>query len=321
MDRLYAMQVFVEIARRGSLTAAAAALEKSPPTVVRVLAGLEDALAVRLMHRTTRRLSLTDEGRMYLELCRRVLGELEEGERALTDRQLVPAGTVSVTAPLRFGELHVAPLVTAFVSLHHKVDARLMLLDRSIDLLEEGIDVAVRIGRLRDSSLIARPVGEVREVVVASPALLKKVGVPKHPTALSTAPCVRFIGISSEDSWSFGAGPRAIQVPIAARLVCNHAAAMVEACVAGLGFGRVLSYQAMPDLLAGRLQVVLADFEPAPLPVTVLTPPNRAPSARVRALVDWLVTGLKRVLTVPAPPRASAPSKVRPRRPARDGRR
>jgi len=292
MNRLFAIQVFVEITRRGSLTAAARALERSPPTIVRVLAGLEEELGVKLLHRTTRRLALTDEGRLYLELCRRVLGELEEGERALAERQVVPAGLVSVTAPARFGEMHVAPLVTNFLARHPKVEARLLLLDRPIDLLEEGVDVAVRIGRARDSSLIARPVGEVRTVVVASPALLSRVGTPKHPTALAEAPCVHFAGMSSELAWTFGSPPRAFEVPIKARLVCNQASAMVEACAAGLGFGRVLSYQATPDVLAGRLRVVLADFEPPPLPVQVLYPPNRAPSARVRALVDALSTGL-----------------------------
>lgn len=303
MNRLFAIQVFIEITRRGSLTAAAKALDRSPPTIVRVLAGLEHDLGVKLMHRTTRRLALTDEGRTYLELCRRVLGELEEGERALTDRQVVPEGLVSVTAPVRFGEMHVAPLVTAFVTQHPKVDARLLLLDRPIDLLEEGVDVAVRIGRRRDSSLIAKQVGEVRTVVVASPALLRRVGAPKHPAALSHVPCVHFPNHASELAWSFGSAPRALEVPITARLICNQASAMVEACAAGLGFGQALSYQVMPDVLAGRLRIVLAEFEPPPLPVNVLYPPNRAPSARVRALVDALATGLKSVLQPSQTPR------------------
>jgi DNA-binding transcriptional LysR family regulator len=298
MNRLVEMQVFVEIARR--LTAAGAALGKSPPTVVRILATLERELAVKLMHRTTRRLALTDEGRMYLEHCRRVLAELEEGERALTNRQTAPAGTVSITAPVRFGEMHVAPLVTAFLAAHERVEARLLLLDRPIDLLEEGVDVAVRIGRPRDSSLIARPVGEIREVVVASPALLARAGTPSHPSELSNVACVRFVGIASDPTWSFGTGRRALQVPVTARLVCNQAAVAVQACAVGLGFGRFLSYQVMPDVLAGRLRIVLAEFEPAPLPVTVLSPPNRAPSARVRALLEWLAPGLKAVLAPPS---------------------
>jgi DNA-binding transcriptional LysR family regulator len=314
MDRLFAMQAFAEIARRGSLTAAANALDRSPPTVVRILATLERELRVKLIHRTTRRLSITDEGRLYLELCRRVLGELEEGERALSDRQTVPAGPVSVTAPVRFGEMHVAPLLTRFLAAHQQVEARLLLLDRPIDLLEEGIDVAVRIGSPRDSSLIARPVGEVREVVVASPGFLERVGTPRHPTALATAPCVRFLGIASEGTnWFFAGGPRAIEVPVAARLSCNQAAAMVQACVAGLGFGRCLSYQVMPEVRAGRLRIVLAQFELPPRPVTVLYPPNRAPSARVRALVDWLANGLKKALLEPHPPSLAERTAPRPR--------
>jgi DNA-binding transcriptional LysR family regulator len=314
MDRLFAMQVFTEIAERGSLTAAANALEKSPPTVVRILAALEEELGVKLLHRTTRRLSLSDEGRLYLALCRRILGELEEGERALTDRQTVLAGPVSITAPVRFGEKHVAPLVTTFLAAQPRVDARLSLLDRPIDLFEEGVDVAVRIGHPRDSTLLGRAVGTVREVVVASPALLARVGVPRHPSALATAACVRTLGGGHEASWSFGKGKRATEVPIEARLVCNLAGATVEACVAGLGFGRFLSYQVQPEVLAGRLRVVLADFEPPPVPVTVLSLPNRAPSARVRALVDWLVTGLEAAL---APPVRSARARPRSRAPAR----
>ncbi|MDX2012716.1 MAG: LysR family transcriptional regulator [Myxococcaceae bacterium] len=315
MDRLFAMQAFAEIARRGSLTAAADALDRSPPTVVRLLAGLERELKVKLVHRTTRRLSLTDEGRVYLDVCRRVLAELEEGERALTDRQAVPVGTVSVTAPVRFGEMHVAPLVIRVLATHAQVEARLLLLDRPIDLLEEGVDVAVRIGRPRDSSLIGRHVGQVREVIVASPALLAKQGTPKHPSALAQAPCVRFLGLASAPTWTFGSGPRATQVPVTARLVCNHAATMVEACVAGLGFGRALSYQVMPELRAGRLRVVLAEFEPDPLPVTILSPPNRAPAAGVRALVAWLSEGLTRALKMP--PSASSAERRPSQRSAR----
>jgi DNA-binding transcriptional LysR family regulator len=163
--------------------------------------------------------------------------------------------------------------------------------------------VAVRIGQPRDSSLIARPVGEVRHVVVASPALLERAGVPAHPSELAQAPCVHFLGLASVPHWTFQVGGRNIEVPVAARLECNQAQAAVQACVGGLGLGRFLGYQVMPEVRAGKLRIVLEAFEPPPLPVTVLYPPNRAPSARVRTLVDWLVSGLKTALATPAPTR------------------
>jgi DNA-binding transcriptional LysR family regulator len=281
------MGVFVEIARRGSLTAAAKSLGKSLPAVVRILATLEETLKVRLFNRTTRRIALTEEGRFYLEHCRRILAAVEDAELSLGRRQAEPAGTITLTAPVRFGELHIAPIAVMYLAQHPKVDVKLFLLDRIVDLLEEGIDVAVRIAHLKDSTLIARRVGEVREVVCASPALLRRVGRPELPRDLASLPCVRFLGLSTNPTWSFGDGS---EVALSPRLSCNHAGASLEACVAGLSFGRFLSYQVMPAVRAGALEIVLADFEPRPTPVHLVTPPNRLPSARVRSFVDWLAT-------------------------------
>jgi DNA-binding transcriptional LysR family regulator len=311
MDRLQAMTVFVEIARCGSLTAAAAAVGKSLPTVVRVLAGLEEALHTRLFDRTTRRIALTEEGRVYLEHCRRILAEIDEAERALGQQRSEPVGSITITAPVRFGEMHVAPLVTGFLAAHAKVEARLLLLDRVVDLLEEGIDVAVRIAQPRDSTLVARTVGEIRHVVCASPELLRRLGRPARPADLASLPCVRFLGISAGSVWSFGEGEDAEDVPVNARLQCNHAGASLDACVAGLAFGRFLSYQVTPAVRRGEIEIVLREFEPVPVPVAVVYPPNRMQSARVRVFVDWLARGLRDALD--AEGRASTGSR-RPQR-------
>ena len=246
MDKLQAMSVFVEIAERGSLTAAAAFLGKSLPTVVRTLARLEDRLNVRLFNRTTRRVALTEEGRLYLERCRKILADIDEAELILGRHQAEPTGVITLTAPVRFGEMHVAPAVLRFLERYPKIEVRLLLLDRVVDLLEEGIDVAVRIAQLGDSTLVAKRVGQIRQVVCASPGLLEEVGEPLEPAALPRLPCVRFTGLSSGTIWYLRKGSRRVSVSVHGRLDCNQVSAAVDACVAGLGFGRFLCYQVMP---------------------------------------------------------------------------
>jgi DNA-binding transcriptional LysR family regulator len=287
MDKLQSMSVFVQIAERGSLTAAADALGKSLPSVVRILATLEESLQVRLFNRTTRRIALTEEGRFYLERCRKILADIEETDMALGEHQIEPSGTVSLTAPVRFGEMHVAPAVTRFLQRHRRMRANLLLLDRVVNLLEEGMDAAVRIAELSDSSLIARPIGEIRRVVCASPTLLSETGRPQRPEALSALPCLLFTGISTGSAWHFQDGDKRLSVPVSGRLLCNQVGAAIDACIAGLGFGLFLHYQAMPSLERGTLEIVLSEFEPPPLPVSVVYPHTRLMSARVRTFVDW----------------------------------
>ncbi|MCB9535631.1 MAG: LysR family transcriptional regulator [Myxococcales bacterium] len=294
MDKLASMQVFVEIVERGSLTAAAAAVGKSPPSIVRILASLEEALQVRLLNRTTRRIALTEEGRLYLEQCKRILADVEEAERALTQRQAEPSGTVTVTAPVRFGEMHVAPAVASFLLRYPKTRARLVLLDRVVDLLEEGVDVAVRIAPLGDSSFIARRVGSIRQVVCASPALLEQVGEPVHPRDLSELPCLNFTGLTGLAPWEFATADGPLAVSIDSRFTSNQVGASLQACAAGVGFGRFLGYQVAPLVRAGRLVEVLRDFEPDPTPVSLVFPHTRLVSSRVRAMVDWLAEELGR---------------------------
>ena len=186
-----AMESFVRIVERGSLTAAGEALRKSLPSMVRTLAALEAELGVRLLNRTTRRISLTDEGREFLEHCRRVLAEVDDAQAALSARRIEPRGRLRVTASVMFGRLHVTPVVTSFITRYPAVQTELLLLDRSVDLVEEGVDVAVRIGRLPDSSLVAIPVGAVQRVLCASPAYLKRAGVPKSGARKSNMTAVR----------------------------------------------------------------------------------------------------------------------------------
>jgi DNA-binding transcriptional LysR family regulator len=290
------MSVFVEIARCGSLTGAARALATSLPTVVRTLAALEEHLRTRLVNRTTRRLALTDEGQTYLEHCRRILGEIDDVDRFMARSDAEPAGLLTLTAPVRFGELHVAPLINQFLFDHPRVDVRVLLVDRTVDLLEEGIDIAVRIGELRDSSLVCRRVGAVRQVVCGSPALIARAGRPERPADLRDLPCLRFFGVAGP-VWSFRDGTREMEVRVRPRLSCNLAGASLDACVAGVAFGRFFSYQAAAAIRRGDLDVVLRDYEPPELPVWVMYPPNRLPSPRVRSMVDLLVRRLPKVLT------------------------
>jgi DNA-binding transcriptional LysR family regulator len=205
MDKLKAMQIFVSIADEGSLTAAARAMNSSLPAVVRSLAALEARLGLRLFNRTTRRISLTEEGRHYLQSCREVLAAVENAETALTAEAAEPGGQLTVTAPLLFGQMYVAPAVTRFVQRHAKMRVSLVLLDRVVNLLEEGIDVGIRIGPLEDSTLVAQPLGRVRRMVVASPEYLRRHGTPRHPRDLLKANCVRFSG-GTVPWWTFHEG-------------------------------------------------------------------------------------------------------------------
>ncbi len=288
MDKLLAMRSFVAIVDHGSLTAAATALDRSLPAMVRTLAALEESLGTRLLRRTTRRMSLTAEGQGYLERCRRILGDIEEAEASLMRGQIEPRGQVRMTAPVLFGQMHVAPAVSEFLRSFDEVQVELLLLDRVVNLVEEGIDVAVRIAHLTDSTMVAVPIGRVRRVVCASPALLRTEGIPGHPRELSDRPCVRFRGINPGDSWTFQDTGREISVRTRGNFTCNQAAAAAQACAEGLGFGMFLSYQVEPLVRAKRLEVVLVDFEPAPLPVSLVYPEARLISTRLRALLDWL---------------------------------
>jgi DNA-binding transcriptional LysR family regulator len=288
MDKLAAMRAFVAIADEGSLTAAAEALDRAPPTMVRTLATLEEHLGARLIQRTTRRMSLTEEGRVYLERCRRILSDVDEAEQAVVSADAEPRGEIRATAPILFGQLHVAPAVAEFVRRYPQVRVDLLLLDRVVDLVDEGIHVGVRIGHLPDSSMMAVPVGSVRRVVVASPDLLARNGPPAHPSELIHRSCVAHQGLTPQGRWTFRDDSRDLPIRVPTIFTCNLASAIVEACSAGLGFGCLLSYQVEREVREGRLSVVLADFEPPPLPVQIVYPDARLMSPRLRVFIDSL---------------------------------
>lgn len=287
MDKLRAMQVFVAIAEHGSLTAAARALDSSLPATVRALAALEAHIGARLFQRSTRRIALTEEGKRFLESSRQVLDAVQLAEQAISSDAREPAGLLTVTAPVLFGQMYVAPAVNRFVREHAKVQVRLLLFDRVVNLLEEGIDAGVRIGKLEDSSLVAQPVGAVRRVVVASPAYLRKAGVPKHPRDLLKANCIRFTG-SSAPWWTFHEGKRQFSVPVTGNLEFNHVAPAAAACIEGMGFGMFISYQVAPYLKEKKLKRVLEDYEPPPRPISIVYPHARLLPARTRVFVDWM---------------------------------
>ncbi len=297
MDKLRAMRGFVAIADHGSLSAAAHAQGGSLSATVRLLAALEDQLGVRLFNRTTRRLSLTEDGRLYLERARRILADLDEADRMVGAGRAEPAGVLGITAPVLFGQYHVAPAVARFLQRYPRVQVRLVLLDRVVNLVEEGLDVGIRIGHLQDSSLVALRVGEIRRVVVASPELLQRCGTPSHPRELADLPCLRFDSAEA-GVWSFRdrAQGTEFKVPVQGALQCNLAAPVLHACAQGLGFCRVLSYQAAPWLEQGRLRIVLEDFEVEPWPVSLTYPSARWLSARTRAFLDAMSEELRDAL-------------------------
>ncbi|MAM87837.1 MAG: LysR family transcriptional regulator [unclassified Hahellaceae] len=292
MDKLSAMRVFIEIVDRGSLTAAAESLDRSQPAVVRTLAALETHLGTRLLRRTTRRMSLTPEGRDYLERCRRILADVNDAELALGQAEGEPYGGLRITAPVQFGQLHLVPALSDFLTRYQQVHVDLLLLDRIVDLVEEGIDLALRIGPLADSTMIAVRIGEVRRIVCASPELLDRTGVPDHPRALTGLPCIQLRNAPTS-VWPYCDRGRDITIRVGGRFSCNHIAAGVTACTEGLGFGQFLSYQVQQLIREKRLRRVLEAFEPEPLPVHLVYPGGRLMSTRLRALVNALKDSLQ----------------------------
>lgn len=300
MDKFKAMQAFIHIAEEGSLTAAARVMESSLPAMVRTLASLESHLGVRLFNRTTRRIALTDEGRRYLIFCTQVLATVQEAEASVSPQMGEPRGQLVITAPMLFGQMYVAPAVTRFVQRYSEVSCRVMLHDRVLNLLEEGIDVGIRIGELEDSSLVAQKVFGIRRLVVASPDYLRKHGVPAHPRDLRSANCVRFTAPTGP-WWTFHEKGKTFTVPVTGNLEFNNAAPAVEACVAGMGFGMFISYQVAPYVQQRRLTVVLDSFEPPLRPVSVVYPHSRLLPARTRIFIEWIKAELLK-LNHAAPP-------------------
>lgn len=293
MDRLVAMRLFVAVAEAGSFGTAARRLGVSAPLATRAVAALEERLGVRLLHRTTRAMRLSEAGAHFLADCRRILHEIEEAEAAATGLHAEPRGSLAITAPAMFGRRHVAPVVIEFLARHPAVNLRTLLVDRVVDLIEEGLDVAVRIAHLPDSDMSATRVGEVRRVVCAAPAYLAAHGAPTRPAEISRHRVITFAPGIAPAGWTFEAGSKAEIVNPPAHLVVNTAEVAIAAAVAGQGLTRVLSYQAAPELRAGQLRLVLEPFEPPPIPIHVVHREGRRASGRVRAFVDFAVDRLR----------------------------
>jgi DNA-binding transcriptional LysR family regulator len=292
MDRWQAMRIFARVAETGSFAAAGRQLGLSPPAVTRAVAALEEAIGTRLLTRTTRVVRLTEAGGRYVEDCRRILADIAEAEAAAAGAYGTPTGTLAVTASVLFGEIYVLPILTEYLDRHPAVSIRGLFLDRVVNIVEEGIDVAVRIGHLPDSGMAALRVGAVRRVVCGAPDYFARHGIPADPGELARHRIIAPTGATASLDWRFGPGaPRSVTVQ--PRLACNTNAAAIAAAVAGWGITRLLSYQVAGLLAKGRLQRVLADFEEEPLPIHVIHPEGRRAAARVRGFVDLAVERLR----------------------------
>ncbi len=296
MDKLVAMTTFVQIVDSGSLTAAAEVLDTSLPTVVRTLANLEACLETRLLTRTTRKFTLTEEGLGYLKRCRDILSDIEDAELELNSLQSQPSGKLSITASVMFGSQRLAPLINQFILNNKRINVDLLLLDRNVNLVEEGIDVAIRIGELEDSTLVAKKVGTVRRVICATPKLLNTLAAISHPNDLSKLPCILFSGLSHGAHWQFNEKGRVLSVAVKGPLSCNNIDAAFEAVMSSMGLGMFLSYQVEKQIASGELQIVLPAYEFPAAPVSVIYSHAKLMSTRVRAFVDWISKELKQNL-------------------------
>lgn len=287
------MQTFVAVAEEEGFAPAARRLGVSPPVVTRSIAALEERLGARLLERTTRKVRVTEAGARYLGDCKRLLGELDDVEAAVRGAHDTARGTLGVTASVMFGRMFVAKLLVEFLAKHPQVSARALLVDQIVDLIDEGLDVAVRIARLDDSSLISAKVGAVRRVTCASPAYLKKHGVPRVPRDLLEHRTFVFSPERSAPAWAFEHRGKSLSLRPRAALLVNGSEVGIEAAVAGFGITRALSYMVAQHCHAGRLAVVLEEYEAEPVPIHVVYREGRRAPARVRAFVDFLVPRLR----------------------------
>jgi DNA-binding transcriptional LysR family regulator len=293
MDRLDSMSTLLAAVECGSLSAASRKLGMPLATVSRRVSELEAHLRTRLVNRTSRRLALTDAGRSYVAACKKILEAIGEAERAAAGEYSAPRGDLTVTAPIVFGRLHVLPAVLDFLNAYPEIDLRLVLTDRVINLFEEPADLAVRIGTLADSSLIAARAGSIRRVICASPAYFAARGTPQSPHELAAHDCITFEGLMSPKSWAFRAGKSDVAVPIHSRLTVNTAEAAVDAAIAGAGVTRPLSYQIAKALEEGTLVTALEEFEPMPVPVSLVYQGQGQLALKLRAFLEFAGPRLK----------------------------
>jgi DNA-binding transcriptional LysR family regulator len=295
MDRLEAMSLLVAVAEAGSLSAAGRKLGVPLPTVSRKISDLEAHLNTRLLTRSTRKLALTDLGAAYVAAARRILDEVSEAERAASGEHAAPRGDLVITAPVVFGRLHVLPVIAEFLSQWPEIDVRLVLADRNLDLIDDHVDIAVRIGALADSALVSTRVGAVRSVVCGSPGYFAAHGVPERPGDLSALAAVTFDPFSPSQPWIFRdpKSKRELRAAVRSRLTVNTAEAAIDGAAAGLGVTRVLSYQVAQAVSDSRLQIVLSQYEPAPSPISLIHAPQGLTPLKVRMLLDFAAPRLR----------------------------
>ena len=287
------MTVVVAVGEAGSLSAAARRLHMPLPTVSRRLSDLEAHLNTRLFNRSTRHLTPTEPGQVYLKACKRILEDVSETERAAAGEFSTPRGDLVISAPIVFGRLHVLPMIIAFLKTYPEVQVRFVQSDRLVNLLEDHVDLAVRIGELADSQLIATRCGSTRRVLCASPDYYAAAGTPRNPAELAHHSLIAFETLGSADSWTFRANGADLSVPILPRLIVNTAEAAIDAAIAGAGLTRVLSYQVEAALAAGTLVSALKRFEPPAVPVSLVYTNQRRLPLKVRAFLDFAAPRLR----------------------------
>ena len=296
MDHLDSLRAFVAVADSAGFAAAARKLGLSAPAVTRAVAAIETRLGAQLLQRSTRSVRLTEVGARFLDDCRRILAELDEAEASAGGAHTAPQGQLAITASTMFGRLHVAPILLDFLALHPSLTVRSLFVDRVVHLLDEGFDLAVRIAHLPDSSLTAVPVGAVRRVVIASPEYLARHGVPRTPAELARHDAVGFSQDGGASApWVFHRGAERELAQPRMQLIANAGEVGIDAAIRGLGLARALAYQVDADVLAGRLKIVLAEFEPAPIPVHLVYVAGRKAPAKVRAFIDFAAERLRSV--------------------------
>jgi DNA-binding transcriptional LysR family regulator len=299
MDRFEAMSFFVTAVDLGSFSAAARMLSIPLPTVSRKVAELEQRLNARLLIRSTRKLTLTEAGEAYLNACRTILEHVGDAERNASGEYSTPRGDIVVTAPIVFGRLHLLPVINDFLAAFPEIHIKLTLSDVKLHLIDDRIDIALRIGRLPDSSLVATPVGTVCRVVCGSPTYFAGAGKPKKPEDLADHACVSFKALASGTTWTFASSPGQRpdrQVGIRPRLSVNTAEAAIDAAIAGVGVTHVLSYQVARAVEEGSLIVVLRDFEPEPMPVSVVHAGQKIQPIKTLRFIEFCVPRLRKAL-------------------------
>lgn len=310
MDRLHELEVFIAVADAGSFAKAGARLRLSPPAVTRAVSALEDRLGARVFNRTTRSLTMTDVGQRFLEQARRVLADLDAAEKAAVGEATVPHGQLTLTASVTFGRSAMMPIVCAFLQHHPRVSVSMLLLDRIANLIEEGIDLGVRIGELPDSGLVAKKVGFVQRILVASPDYLARRGMLLNPADLRRHSIIAFTGLMPHREWRFVQGRRVASISFAPHLEVNDASAAIDGALIGEGVTIALSYMVAEKIREGALVQILEEFTPPAVPVHLVHSQSRIVSPKVRAFVDFAAPRLRQMLESVALPRRRGPASV-----------